>query len=101
LGTSKNSELLHHQLILAWKMLLFIAMPKRKKYINRVDSGLFDKSDRLHQVQSMGDTLNQIRTIMDWEIFTPVLDLIPTTEAKGPGGRPGFQPLFMFKILIL
>jgi hypothetical protein len=56
-------------------MLLFITIPKRKKYINRVDSGLFDKSDRLHQVQSMGDTLNQIRAIMDWEIFTPVLDL--------------------------
>ena len=35
--------------------------------------GFFDKSDRLHQVQSMGDVLNQINSIMDWEIFMPVL----------------------------
>jgi transposase, IS5 family len=82
-------------------MLSFPAMAKRKRYINRADMGFFDKSDRLHQVQSMGDVLNQINSIMDWEIFMPVLERIPVAEAKGPGGRPGFHPMFMFKVLVL
>ena len=38
---------------------------------------------------------------MDWEIFMPVLERIPVAEAKGPGGRPGFHPMFMFKVLVL
>ena len=63
--------------------------------------GFFDKSDRLHQVQSMGDLLKQINSMMDWEIFMPVLERIPVTEAKGPGGRPAFHPMFMFKVLVL
>lgn len=49
----------------------------------------------------MGDVLKQINSIMDWEIFMPVLERIPVAEAKGPGGRPGFHPMFMFKVLIL
>lgn len=86
---------------MALKMLYSIAMAKRKRYINRVAMGFFDKSDRLHQVQSMGDVLNQIKSVMDWEIFMPVLERISGAEAKGPGGRPGFHPMFMFKILVL
>lgn len=76
-------------------------MTKRKRYVKKVDCGLFDKSERLQQVQSMGDTLKQINAIMDWDIFLPVLERLPVPEAKGPGGRPSFHPLFMFKILIL
>ena len=43
---------------MALEMLSFPAMTKRKRYINLADMGFFDKSDRLHQVQSMGDVLN-------------------------------------------
>ena len=38
---------------------------------------------------------------MEWEIFMPVLARIPAAEAKGPGGRPAFHPMFMFKVLVL
>ena len=76
-------------------------MAKRKSYIKQAEIGLFDKSARLQQVQSMGNTLKQISLIMDWEIFLPVLDRIPAAVPKGPGGRPPFHPMFMFKILVL
>lgn len=82
-------------------MLSNQVMAKRKRYVSRAESGLFDKFDRLQQVQSMGDTLRQINAIMDWEIFLPVLDRIPAAHPKGPGGRPPFHPMFMFKILVL
>jgi IS5 family transposase len=82
-------------------MLWNPAMTKRKRYIPRADRGLFDKADRLAEVQSMGDTLTRLKLVMDWEIFQPVLDRIPANEPKGPGGRPPFDPLFMFRILVL
>ena len=86
---------------MALEMLSFPGMAKRKRYINRADTGFFEKLDRLHQVQSMGDVLNQINSIMDWEIFMTVLERIPVAAAKGPGGRPGFHPMCMFKVLVL
>jgi transposase, IS5 family len=76
-------------------------MKNPKRYIERSERGLFDAMDRLSQIDSMGDPLANLKAIMDWHIFQPVLDRIPRNEAKGPGGRPGFVPMFMFKILIL
>ena len=76
-------------------------MTKRNQYIKPIERGFFDSTDRLSQIDSMGDPLANLNEIMDWKIFEPVLDLIPKVEAKGPGGRPGFLPIFMFKILVL
>lgn len=76
-------------------------MAKRKRYIKPGERGLFDSMDRLSQIDSMGDPLVNLDSIMDWEIFQSVLDRIPATDPKGPGGRPGFHPMFMFKILVL
>ena len=49
----------------------------------------------------MGDPLSALATIMDWTIFQPVLELIPSTAPKAPGGRPAYEPLMMFKILVI
>jgi transposase, IS5 family len=38
---------------------------------------------------------------MDWPVFLPVLDLIPSAEPKAPGGRPAYEPLLVFKILVI
>jgi transposase, IS5 family len=72
-----------------------------KRYVGPSERGLFDAMDRLSQIDSMGDPLGNLMAMMDWEIFRPVLDRIPVAERKGPGGRPGFEPMFMFKILVL
>jgi transposase, IS5 family len=76
-------------------------MKAPKRYIEASERGLFDAMDRLSQIDSMGDPLANLNVIMDWHIFQPVLDRLPRDEAKGPGGRPGFYPMFMFKVLIL
>ena len=49
----------------------------------------------------MGDPLINLHKMMDWDIFTPMLDLLPQPDPKGPRGRPGFHPHFMFKMLVL
>jgi hypothetical protein len=85
----------------AQSLLLIGPMKQPKRYIEQSERGLFDSMNRLSQIDSMGDPLANLNGIMDWQIFQPVLDRIPQKEAKGPGGRPRFIPMFMFKILIL
>ena len=70
-------------------------------YIQPADLGLFDAQNRREQIQKMGDPLAALDAVMDWTIFVPVLERIPRAEPKAPGGRPAYEPLRMFKILVL
>ena len=72
-----------------------------KTYLKPAENGLFDSLDRLSKIDGMGDPLLNLNQLIDWEIFSPVLAQLPQLEPKGPGGRPGFHPHFMFKILVL
>jgi IS5 family transposase len=63
--------------------------------------GFFDESNRLRRLSSMGDPLEKISQVVDFEIFRPVLDGVFKRENKGPGGRPAFDHILMFKILLL
>lgn len=72
-----------------------------RRYVKIAERGLFDAMDRMAQIDAMGDPLANLNRIMNWEIFVPVLDRIPRKEPKGPGGRPPFNPMFMFRILVL
>ncbi len=76
-------------------------MKSKKRYVRSADAGLFDRFDRLSQIDKMGDPLANLGAVMNWEIFQPVLDMIPEDEPKGAGGRPPFHPMFMFKILVI
>lgn len=49
----------------------------------------------------MGDPLTRLDEVVDWTIFQPVLDCLPRPEPKGPGGRPAFCPLIMFKAMVI
>ena len=49
----------------------------------------------------MGDPLTKVQGIIDWESFRPVLDEAFLKEAKGPGGRPAFDRVMMFKVVML
>jgi transposase len=62
---------------------------------------LFDAQDRLEEIRKLGDPLAALDAVMDWNLFLPVLDRIPRAEPKGPGGRPAYPPLLLFKILVL
>jgi len=70
-------------------------------YIQSNHAGLFDTQDRLEELCAMGDPLQRLDSVIQWEAFAPVLALIPKAEPKGPGGRPGFDPLMMFKVVVI
>jgi len=63
--------------------------------------GFFDESDRLEELSRMGDPLEKLNKFIDWENFRTELTKAFIIVPKGPGGRPPFDYVMMFKILIL
>lgn len=62
---------------------------------------LFDEQYKLERISELGDPLEKLNQCIDWKLFCPILNKVMEKEAKGPGGRPPFDYLMMFKILIL
>ena len=69
----------------------------------RKGKGLFDAELRLRKIDSIGDPLQKLDEVIGWEIFRPLLNkgFAKDTPPQGPGGRPPFDNLLRFKILIL
>jgi IS5 family transposase len=65
------------------------------------EKSFFDENDRLAELSKMGDPLEKLNRNMDWESLREILTKPFKKEAKGPGGRPPFDYVMMFKILIL
>jgi IS5 family transposase len=63
--------------------------------------GLFDEQYKLERISELGDPLEKLNKCIDWKLFRPILNKVFEKEVKGPGGRPPFDYVLMFKILIL
>lgn len=75
-------------------------MSKKTKRKNQ--KGFFDEENRPAQLAKHRDPLKRLNTVLKWELFRPILrKVFRLKEAKGPGGRPPFDLIFMFKILIV
>ena len=66
-----------------------------------MQKGLFDEENRMEKLSRLGDSLVRLNDAIQWEIFRPALDKALRKEPKGAGGRPPYDSLLMFKILIL
>ena len=62
---------------------------------------LFAEDDRLKKLSKLGDQLEKLNSVIKWEIFRPTLKGAFAKKAKGAGGRPPYDYVLMFKILIL
>lgn len=63
--------------------------------------GLFDEEKRLEKISALGDSLEKLNRVIEWEKFRPILNKALKKEHKGVGGRPPYDYLLMFKILVL
>jgi IS5 family transposase len=63
--------------------------------------GFFDENDRLKELSKLGDPLEKLNRHINWEGLRVSLTEAIKKEAKGPGGRPPFDYVMMFKIIIL
>ncbi len=62
----------------------------------RGQPGFFDVDDRLKRLSDLGDQLEAFRAAVDFEILRQDLN-----SDGGQGGRPPFDPVMMFKILVI
>lgn len=61
----------------------------------------FDEEKRLKKITKLGDTLEQLNSIVNWDVFVPVLNTAIPRPTYEKGGRPPFSNLLMLKILII
>ena len=52
-------------------------------------------------MSTLGDPLERMNNHVDFEMFRTLLQDALTKEAKGKGGRPPYDYVMMFKVLIL
>jgi transposase, IS5 family len=64
-------------------------------------SGLFGLSDHLKRLSATGDPLEELVRIVDFEGFRPMLEPALAYSDGAKGGRPAYDCVAMFKILIL
>ena len=63
--------------------------------------GFFDLSDHFSRLSERGDPLQAMNKIIDFEGFCTILDMALQYSDGKKGGRPPYDPVAMFKVLIL
>jgi transposase, IS5 family len=65
-------------------------------------SGMFDEHFLLEKLTKLNDPLLKLEAHIDWQIFEPLLDIVFNKPQKSSHtGRPPFDRILMFKLLIL
>jgi IS5 family transposase len=64
-------------------------------------SGLFGLSDQLKRLSNCGDPLETMGRVVNFEVFRPALEKALAYGDGARGGRPAYDPVAMFKVLIL
>lgn len=63
---------------------------------------IFDEEDRMEKISKLGDPLEVLNKVIDWKIFRNVLNkAVCRKENTQKGGRPSYDVVMMFKILVL
>ena len=63
--------------------------------------GFFDVEARLQALSAKGDPLERLAATVDFELFRPELKAALQRSDRTKGGRPPYDPVLMFRILVL
>lgn len=75
---------------------------QRLRRMKRVrQGGLFDLPEHLKKISERGDPLEALGRAVDFEVFRSVLEDALGYSDGAKGGRPPYDPVAMFKILLL
>ena len=73
----------------------------KKIFKRHRDYGFWDQDIRMSKLSHLGDPLERLEKGIDFEMFRTFLEENLTKETKGCGGRPPYDYVMMFKIMIL
>ena len=63
--------------------------------------GFFDADERLRALSAAGDPLERLSAAVDFELFRAELDAALRRSDRARGGRPPYDPVLMFEVLVL
>ena len=63
--------------------------------------GFFDSDERLKALSAAGDPLERLAQVIDFEVFRGDLEAVLSRSDRTKGGRPPYDAVLMFKILVL
>ena len=63
--------------------------------------GFFDLDERYASLSSAGDPLERLAMVVDFELFRAELEAALDRSDRAKGGRPPYDPVLMFKVLVL
>ncbi len=66
-----------------------------------VGQEVFDIDERLNELPAKGDDLERLKGLVDFEMVRPALRQAVPRSDHGKGGRPPFDHVLMFKVLVL
>jgi len=72
-----------------------------KTFKKHRDYGFWDQDIRLSKLSKLGDPLEKLNKGVDFEMFRLLLEDGLSKEPSGKGGRPPYDYVLMFKIMIL
>jgi transposase, IS5 family len=64
-------------------------------------AGFFDVEERLAGLSKKGDDLERLAAVIDFELFRAELERAVPRADRAKGGRPPFDHVLMFKVLVL
>jgi transposase, IS5 family len=67
----------------------------------RGQPGWFDLDERYAALSAAGDPLERLASVIDFELFRPELDAALARSDRAKGGRPPYDAVLMFKVLVL
>ena len=78
---------------------------KREKWYNKnmksIQIGFFDEKNRYKKLTELGDSLEKLNSVMDWEIFRDELPRVCQKEDYSKGGFPPIDVIVTFKASVL
>ena len=77
-------------------------MKKTTIYRQQKDENLFEDELTIDVLSAMGNPLEQLSSLVDFEMFRPALeDVLVKKDCKSTAGRPQYDVVLMFKVIFL
>ena len=68
---------------------------------SKAQFSFFNLETHLEKIYQINDFLLKLNVLINWEIFRETLNIVREKERKSNAGRPAFDVMLMFKVLVL